>query len=153
MNKVELKSVIKQLVRESLTEIFAEMNLQTIVEQSVKKNLSNITQNTPTIREQVYEQKPKVSVDKRKKMMESMGVTDDVWRSIYADTASSANPIIEGNDMPNNPEIPASVLEETGLLKDYSKFLSPSVQNGESDEWKQLREQRQVLLNQSVKRT
>lgn len=168
MDQKALKKVIKQLVRESLTEIFAEMQLEKIVESVVSKttlskSFSAVVEKPKakysvreTMNEQVIpkQQKPVMSsAEKKRIIMEKMGVKDDMWAGIYGDTAESNNPILEDSEVAGE-EVPESVLENMGLMKDYSKHLSGNSKtvSNEDDEWRQRREAREKIMQESFKR-
>ena len=124
MNQKELKSVIKQLVRESLTEIFAEMKLESIVEGVIKKNnsVSRDTGSAPArpITESVQHDD---SANMRSKIREMVGADDSEWADIYKDTVENGHAILD-NDEGSNPEfVSESLLQKHGLMKDYSKFM------------------------------
>lgn len=125
MNKKDLKKVIKEMVRESLLEIFAEMKLETIVEQVVKKQgvVKRPVSASSTLREELNST-PRLSKEEvRKKMMENIGVDEDTWANIYEDTATSDNPILGGDDSDKPELVSESALKESGLFRDYSKFV------------------------------
>lgn len=173
MDEKALKKIIKQLVRESLTEIFAEMKLENIVETVVSKKVPMRTAPAPAPQPKVA---PKLSVrealnmseetvrqpasqpdaaTRRRVMMEKLGVNNDMWKDIYADTASSDNPILEGDQSPQDrEEVPASILESMGLMRDYSKHIGQDKKTTDEDEeWRKRREARAKILNESIKRT
>jgi hypothetical protein len=127
----DLKKIIKPLIKECLLEIFAEMKLESIVENVVQKHQSNYS-----IAEQVIERpmvKPaKKSVDKRS-LMKAIGVDESTWANIYDDTLNSGNQILSEAGRNSAPKsemtfddtelVSESILEQAGLLKDYSKFI------------------------------
>lgn len=163
MDKKDLKNAIKPLVRECLTEIFAEMQLEKIVENVVTKTLPKQREEVvpefsmkQTASERLPVTKVASSVNKRKLIEEKLGVNDEVWKNIYADTATSANPILESNN--NSAEnvadtelVPESVLESMGLMKDYSKHIGFKEPSQEDTEWQKKREEREKILSK-VKR-
>ena len=177
MQNKELKSVIKQLVRESLVEIFVEMNLQTIVEGVVKSQLSQVKEikepkrasDVPvpklskSIRDLYMEQEedsnPYTSVEapKRSNILDS--VKDSTLRSVLSDTLNSNNPILNESASENSskPElVPEHVLESAGLMKDYSRLAGLDKEDStipeEDDEWEQRRKSRQQILQSTIKR-
>ena len=142
MNKKELKSVIKEMVRQSLMEIFAEMHLETIVESVVKRQKPVSTQKQQTLKEQfvVEEERvtsqrqtkpaPKVDEAKQKAMLreelrKKMGVSEQSWNMYYSDIDPTKLP--PGASSPGgneNPEsVPEDLLEAAGLMRDYSDFI------------------------------
>jgi len=65
------------------------------------------------------------------------------------------NPILDDTDNSDTkPElVPEHVLESMGLMKDYSKFVDAGKNKTSQDqEWTKLREQRQKILNETIKR-
>ena len=121
MNSKDLKKLIKQLVKESLTEIFVEMKLETIVENVLVKK---ITEQKQATLEDVSEDSFDTSNSKilKEKIRENLRVDDSEWNSIYGNIDVSSNPII--NDSTTNPELVSkSQLVESGLYRDYSKFV------------------------------
>lgn len=135
MNNKELKSLIKEMVRESLTEIFVEMKLESIVENVISKSVRSSSRLTERNQTETVEETPVYSPPKikprnnavlRENLRKKLGVSEDQWETIYGDISDS-NPILSSNSSLNentNPEfVPESTLEETGLMKDYSRFL------------------------------
>jgi hypothetical protein len=125
MNQKELKSVIKQLVRESLTEIFAEMHLESIVENVIKKSAPRpvarqelITQNAAPLMESVNE-----GIDLKAKIRSMVAADDSEWADIYKDTVAHGHPVIDGEDSCKPELAPESALKQRGFMKDYSKFV------------------------------
>lgn len=176
MDEKALKRAIKQLVKESLTEIFAEMKLESIVESAVARKIPKApvaapvasTKQTPAysmrevLREEATPQprptKPTISAAEKKRLIaEKLGVKDDMWANIYADTQSSGNPILESSDDDAPPvvgEVPEVVLENMGLMRDYSKHIgvkTPSQQT-EDDDMQARREARLKMMNEKVSR-
>jgi len=143
MDKKELKSVIKEMVRQSLMEIFAEMHLETIVESVVKKQKPISTQKQQTLKEQfVVEEEervvsprqakpaPKVDEAKQKAMLreelrKKMGVSEQSWNMYYSDIDPTKLPPGASSSGSNeNPEsVPEDLLEAAGLMRDYSDFI------------------------------
>jgi len=172
MDEKVLKKIIKQLVRESLTEIFAEMKLETIVETVVSKKVpvrpvpppsAPLKNGKLSIKEVLGVQNPEPvrqsvpqtnSAERRKVILEKMG-GNDMWKGIYADTASSDNPILEGDESPADREqVPTSILESMGLMRDYSKHIGQDAKTtSEDEEWRKRREARAKIMNESIKRT
>jgi hypothetical protein len=56
-------------------------------------------------------------------MMARLGISEEEWRTMYSDTASSDNPILTGDDSDKPELVSESVLRESGLMRDYSKFV------------------------------
>lgn len=176
MDEKALKKILKPLIRECIAELFVEMNLQTIVENAVKKTTTNPVQATkkttsnPMSIKEVYRpeaeeelspgpairnMKPS-SDEKRKIIMEKIGAMDNsMWKDIYADTATRGSPILEGDAAAANPnEVSEDQLARLGLMKDYSKHIGMDAKSQEGDdEWKTLREQRRKILESTIKRT
>lgn len=179
MQKSDLKKVIKQLVRESLTEIFAEMRLETLVENVVKNQIRNIpeqkvSQPTPlapkrtnnySVKDVLNEMKdesgshysnvsaPAPQQQKQKRAIEK--IDNDEWKNIYNDTLTHGNPILEGksNDGVAPELVPENVLERMGLMKDYSRLIGMDDEKvTQDDEWKELREKRNKILESTIKR-
>lgn len=144
MDKKELKSVIKEMVRQSLMEIFAEMHLETIVESVVRKQKPVVVSapKKQPLREQfVVEEEeeetpparkatPKVDEVKQKALLreeikKKMGVSDQAWNMYYSDIDPTKLP--PGASSPGgneNPEsVPEDILEAAGLMRDYSDFI------------------------------
>jgi len=166
MDEKVLKKIIKQLVRESLTEIFAEMKLETIVENVVSRKVSKApvvssklsVKEALGVRDEVQPSRPSSSTQidaeqKRKFIIEKMG-GNDMWKGIYADTAATENPILEGDNAGADQEqVPASILENMGLMRDYSKHIGmDDEKTKDNDEWQKLRVKRQKILDESIKR-
>lgn len=189
MNEKEVKKVIKAYVREALVEIFAEMNLETIVENAVKKtavagvgssksaapSVAQPVAKPPLSIREVYsrhadveEENPyspqspartmssngKTPEERRKIIMQKIGTMDDVWKDIYADTASRGSPILDGDAAPADAELVSEAdLAKLGLMKDYSKHIGQDPAKQEQDaEWKELRERRRQILENTLKR-
>ncbi len=143
MDKKELKSVIKEMVRQSLMEIFAEMHLETIVEGVVRKQKPVTAPMKRQLREQFVQEEeeevptprqaapaPKVDTAKQKAVMKEelrkkLGVSDDVWKMYYSDIDPTKLPPGASSPGANeNPEsAPEELLEAAGLMRDYSDFL------------------------------
>lgn len=152
MDEKSLKNIIKKLVKESLTEIFAEMKLEALVESAVSRNISKQKPATPAPFGHSTPLAPNLAAEKKKKMMENLRVKDDVWANIYADTASSTNPILEDNAAESDDGIS---LEKIGGLmkKDYSKHIGIKEPTSEDAEWQKRREARAKMLNEALKRS
>lgn len=144
MDKKELKIVIKEMVRQSLMEIFAEMHLETIVESVVKKQkpvvVSASTKKQPLREQFVIEEEdetppPRQATSKvdeakqkailREEMKKKLGVSDEAWKMYYSDIDPTKLP--PGASSPGgneNPEsVPEDLLEAAGLMRDYSDFI------------------------------
>lgn len=126
MKAKDLKKMLKPLVRECLTEIFAEMKLETIVEGVVKKaapirgpSLSAALSNEPQPRVVNEQRKPEITDEEKREMLQKrLGISDAEWKAVYAGT----EPL--DNDDSGKPELVSeSVLQQSGLMKDYSKFV------------------------------
>lgn len=144
MDKKELKIVIKEMVRQSLMEIFAEMHLETIVESVVKKQkpvvVSASAKKQPLREQFVIEEEDETPpprqatsrVDEakqkailREEMKKKLGVSDEAWKMYYSDIDPTKLP--PGASSPGgneNPEsVPEDLLEAAGLMRDYSDFI------------------------------
>lgn len=129
----DIKKIIKPLVKECLLELFAEMKLESIVEGVVnKQQLTN--QSTAVIVEnrQQQVQQPIRQKPNKRSLMEAIGVNENTWNDVYADTLKHGNSILKdsgGASTPTAPNyddtesVPEAVLENAGLMKDYSRFL------------------------------
>lgn len=155
MDSKNLKKVIKQLVRESLVEIFAEMKLESIVESVTKKQLAELKINQPTVMREVRNSIPQ---ENKKNLMDKVGnIESDVWRSMYSDVIDKGNPILnEARDEgATNPEfVPENVMESLGLMKDYSRAAGleeDSSKSTEENEWSELRKKRTQMLQSLIK--
>ena len=123
------------MVRESLTEIFAEIQLESIVEGVINKTKTNPKTHKRSLSE-IYNQpeeeemsKPtliresKTSIEDRKEKAKRMlGITDDTWNEVYANIKPN-NPVLTGATETTVELAPESVLKEKGLLRDYSHLL------------------------------
>lgn len=128
MKKAELKKVIKPLIRECLTEIFAEIQLEKIVEGVIAEQMKARSRSKSFSEEVLVESREPVqqepSPEERKEMMmKRLGISEDEWRDMYQDTARSDNPILTGDDSDKPELVSESVLRQTGLYRDYSKFV------------------------------
>jgi len=143
MNKASLKKVVKEMVRDSITELFAEMHLESIVKKVVSEG-SAATRRTPKHRRPTLREASQVPFDaplpdappapsapaqasnglNKEGLRERMNIDEDVWRDIYADTAESDNPVLTGEEGGGSVETaPEGELRKAGLMKDYSKFI------------------------------
>jgi len=161
LHKEDLKKLLKPYVRECLIEVLAEMKLQTMVENVVSKKIPNpISPSRLSVKDTIMteeDQKPKekLTPDKKKIIIERLVGGNDMWKDIYENTAQSNNPILDDTDNSDTkPElVPEHVLESMGLMKDYSKFVDAGKNKTSQDqEWTKLREQRQKILNETIKR-
>lgn len=159
----DLKNIIKQYVRESLVEIFAEMKLETIVENVLNKK-APIAKEAPqvpsfSVKEVMYgneqaNRSPNQSILKeqmKRSFMDKVGVSDGEWNKIYADIDTN-NPIMTGEQNPVATEVPEDVLAKMGLMKDYSKHINVSSGGSkaveeEDDEWQKRREEFQKRIS------
>ena len=122
MKKNDLKKVIKPLIRECLTEIFMEMNLEHIVEGVMKKTefapktsepkVVTESREVPPRQPQQLDESPE---ERRQRVMSKFGVSDIDW-------AEGTEPLDDSDE--GNPELVSEeILRQTGLYKDYSKFV------------------------------
>jgi len=131
MNKKQLKQAIKPLVRECLTEIFAEMRLESIVESVVRRNTVSVkgsrqqTAPPPQPRQSQVPSSDSVINEIRQRMAlskEELASAYGESAAIYEGVAPRAMLEEEGT----NPEhVPESKLRQPGsiLNRDFSKFL------------------------------
>jgi hypothetical protein len=158
--KEDLKKLLKPYVKECLIEVLAEMKLETMVENVVSKkipnpNLASRFSVRDTVVVENAQPKEKFTPDKKKIIIEKLVGGNDMWKDIYENTAQSNNPILDDTDNSDTkPElVPEHVLESMGLMKDYSKFVDAGKNKPSQDqEWTKLREQRQKILNNTIKR-
>lgn len=133
MNNKELKSVIKEMVRQSLVEIFAEMKLESIVEGVMERSSSKVTRSRLSevvSREEEAPARPQPRPPTRQKeqiresLRKKLHISDSEWSNIYEGIALD-NPIVTGQTAGNFNEesVSEEQLEEIGLMKDYSKFI------------------------------
>jgi hypothetical protein len=129
MKSAELKKLIKPLIRECLTEIFAEIQLEKIVEGVIAEQMKARPRSSKSFSEEVLvEHKEPVrqeptSEERKEMMMERLGISEQEWRTMYSDTAESDNPILSGDDSDKPELVSENVLRQSGLYKDYSKFV------------------------------
>lgn len=141
MDKKELKSLIKQMVRESLLEVFAEINLSKLVENAVSKKLSNVSRKNVveavedksqySLKKQLVEQKettqdsPSLQEQKQKvreELHKKYGISKDEFQMIYGNIAEN-NPILTDAKVDDQEKVSESTLLNSGLMRDFSKFL------------------------------
>jgi hypothetical protein len=133
MNNKELKAVIKEMVRQSLTEIFAEMKLESIVEGVMQRgsSRSRLTdavyrdEEAPVQRQQPRPQPSRQKEQIRESLRKKLHISDSEWTGIYGDIQPD-NPIVTGQTGGGNfnqESVSEQQLEEIGLMKDYSKFI------------------------------
>jgi hypothetical protein len=128
MKKKDLKRLIKPMIRECLAEIFMEMNLETIVEGVVRRQIKT-RPHAPLMTESVIPEAapapkpPASSQDQKKLMRERLGISEEEWKTMYSDTAESDNPVLTGDDNGNSELVSENALRQSGLYKDYSKFV------------------------------
>jgi hypothetical protein len=120
MKPKDLKKLIKPIIRECLTEIFMEMNLEAIVESVIESRKPEPRQPFIPVLSEQREESPE---ERREKMKARLGISEDEWKSVYGDTYEDAgsNPILSGEEKPEY--VPENVLRESGLMKDYSRFV------------------------------
>lgn len=165
MNNKELELLIEKIVYKKILKIFAEMKLESIVENVVSRKITSkqqsvIPRNEKLSVKKVFEQeenfqnKPTISAEEKRKMIIEKIGGDDMWKNIYADTATSNNPIIEGDEGAEQEQVPLNILENMGLIKDYSKHIGVNNKtvDKEDEEWQKRREARAKILGESIKR-
>lgn len=128
MKSQDLKKLIKPIIRECLTEIFAEIQLEKIVEGVIAEQMKARPRSKSFSEEVLVEHKEPVrqepTPEERKQMMtDRLGISEQEWRTMYSDTAESDNPILSGDDSDKPELVSESVLRQSGLYKDYSKFV------------------------------
>jgi hypothetical protein len=137
MNDKQLKVLIKEMVRQSLLEIFAEMKLESIVEGVIKK------QSTPsrTIKEGVQARETNkednsaamIALKRKREMLDKLQVNKSPISGILKETLEeSADEILKESRAPRHtaPQqddpspLSESDLEELGLFgKDFSQHI------------------------------
>lgn len=139
MNKIE--KIVEFYVRKYAKKFFNESYalLETLVEKKVQERLDLLSvlqeDRQPTLRSTMLEEShvSQNQTPKRKITPKDLGITDEVWKNVYADTLSSGNPILteevdnyEGGEPPaDRPEhVPEAVLERLGLMQDFSKHMA-----------------------------
>lgn len=124
MNKKQLKTMIREMVKESLLEIFAEMKLETIVEHEVRKQkeLNIIPERTNKINKVTQSSQPS-RAELKQTLKEAIGISDDLYSDIYSDTVGSENPLLNGTENEKPELVSEDTLRQCGLMKDYSRFV------------------------------
>lgn len=133
MNSRDLKKIMKPLIRECLTEIFAEMKLESIVEGVVQKSsplrgsslgatLNSFTESETVENQRLTEERVAAKVEitgaeKKDMLKRRLGIDENEWRAMYQGT----EPISDEDDGPEL--VSESALRQAGLMKDYSKFV------------------------------
>jgi hypothetical protein len=133
MDKKELKKLVKPLIRECLTEIFAEMNLEKIVEgvvnRSPKTMQTKLMNNVPSPPKQVNNlsnSKPKINDSS---LRQALNINESEWQNIYGDIIDNPRLLAEHSKTDrqiaeeNKESVPEDVLDNVGLMRDYSKFI------------------------------
>jgi hypothetical protein len=140
MDKKELKNTIKEIVRESLLEIFAEMHLESIVKnvvkeqtfvntvvQKVSRPIQEQTAPAPAARRVVTESVEDREAAKQKEkeaLKKRMGISEDEWKNIYSTVDPRTVAQVASSAANENPELVSEEkLKQTGLYRDYSKFI------------------------------
>ena len=129
----DIKKIIKPLVRECLLELFLEMKLENIVENVVRQQQKDNNQESSRILVSEAKEIPVIQKNKPNKhsLMEAIGVNENTWNDVYADTLKHGNSILNNKDTtttvaPNYDDtelVNESVLKQAGLMKDYSRFV------------------------------
>jgi hypothetical protein len=133
MDNKELKKLVKPLIRECLTEIFAEMNLEKIVEgvvnRSPKTMQTKLMNNVPSPPKQVNNlsnSKPKINDSS---LRQALNINESEWQNIYGDIIDNPRLLAEHSKTDrqiaeeNKESVPEDVLDNVGLMRDYSKFI------------------------------
>lgn len=133
-----IKPLIEGMVREALLKIFAEMKLETLIENAVNKQQRNSQAAATVMSENIQASKvsrPSVPKPNKRSLMEAIGVNENTWNDVYADTLKHGNSVLtapEASPMSSTPQAggfddredaPVSALEQLGLIKDYSRFV------------------------------
>jgi hypothetical protein len=138
----KLKKIIKQYVRESLLEIFSEEKMKSIVESVISRQVSFSAPQPNFISppRQMNEDKQALKQSLKKKL----GIDDDgMWNNIYGNIDIDENPIINEQAYQDQEEgISNHILESTGILRDYSKFVE-GVSSGTGQQEDDLAEKRE----------
>lgn len=127
MDKKELKGIIKQLVRESLMEIFVEMKLETIVENVIKKQQPITRQiNESVVAKNPVVQSTQVDTGKeqlRKFIREQVAPDNSDMADIYKDILDRGSPILEDDNNAQPELVSEQALKNSGLIRDnWDKF-------------------------------
>lgn len=140
-NKIE--KIVRYYVTKALTEVVKDLDqiierkVQLKVEQRLKlvDLLSEDNKSKKQTLNEVYkkEETQKSNGSTRHKLTaEDLGITEDTWKSVYADTLSSDHPLLNEVDDPGGDYYPSAekpehisegVMEELGFMKDYSKHV------------------------------
>jgi hypothetical protein len=134
-NKIE--QIVRFYVKKLLVE--AVVDLDKLIESRVNQKvelafLLKEGNKKRTLREvtEVEEEAPAPRpVSQRKKLSAAdLGITEDMWKSVYEDTLNSDNPILESSgddaseEFGDKPElVPERMLEAAGLMRDYSAHV------------------------------
>lgn len=128
MKNKDLKLVIKQLVRESLTEIFAEIQLEKIVETVMEKQMKTLIKEVkPSVAHKVVSEPAR-----RQSLLSQVMFNEEDQSSWYGKaqikesvTAPAPNPYAEPDPISSQrrEHVSEEALQQSGLLKDYSRFL------------------------------
>ena len=162
MEEKKLKAIIKEYVREALIEVLAEAKIESMIAKTIKEHTKKpkSLKESLGIPEQKYVPEKLKIVDEIKlknDLLNKIAPTDDVWRSIYADTLKSdySRPILEGNEIATGKEIPESVLEQAGFMRDYSVaagLADDPAKTIKDDEMTALQEKRRQMLESKIRR-
>lgn len=123
MTKKELKILIKECMAELMLEMKFEQIIESALVRSSKSSTSSLNENVapqsrPRPQPKQQPQQPKIN------LKEKMKISDSEWNSIYASVDQNSPIMTESKTGQHNPEfVSEDVLEDTGLLRDYSKFL------------------------------
>lgn len=159
-NKIE--KIVRFYVKKYLTE--AADDLEALVERKVRERMSLaslLKENeapAPSIKEA---SSPEISPPKQRKRLrpEDLGITEGVWKGVY-EGIDVDNPILTGvrdqDGVPvageEKPEhVPEAVLEQAGLLRDFSKHVEAMEKkdrqkSGDND----LEQKRQEILRRTM---
>jgi len=159
MSDNKIKTVVKHYVKQYLSEIFAEMNLHTLIETTVQEKIDAMmpvlsSRSVSSLMQEEVTTPSRPAPVRKKITAADLGITDQTWKDIYNDTASSDNPILNGEEAGSEELVSESQLERAGLMKDYSKFMNSGGQkksnSNDSDDMSEAARKRQEMLKKSI---
>jgi len=149
-----MSNKIEKIVRHYVNKVLFEVagNLDELVEQKVKLQVERRLQLGDLLREHTQEPRsdlhevfegqsvkettptltPMSTPKKRKLSAADLGISEDTWKSVYADTMQSDNPILTEEHIPQPGETPPpdrpelvseSAMEQFGFMRDFSKHV------------------------------
>jgi hypothetical protein len=132
--KKDLKKIIKEYVRQCLKEILAEQFIENVVKDVISENFLQASRPS-SFKDSVLQENNTENVEQSKEEMEERkkmilnkvidGGEVNPYASIFEDTLNSNNSILtEGkNDSDRQEIVSEAALRESGLFKNYDKFL------------------------------